>query len=97
MAGPLVVPSGSRGSWSVVRKRVTYAVTGILAFNAAVMGGLWYEMENDQCDIKKRGLIVLDENRPDEGWQTMKVGTNPDPDLGPCRGRIDNEIKISAK
>ena len=73
-------------------RRIFYVVAGILAVNLAVMVGLWVQMQGDQCDIDKRGLLV--ENHRG-GWRTVAVGTDPDPDLGPCRGRID--LTISAE
>jgi hypothetical protein len=67
-------------------RRIVYAVAGILAVNLAVMTYLWVQMQDDQCDTEKRGLVV--ENHRG-GWDTVTVGADPDPDLGPCRGSID--------
>lgn len=72
-------------------RRSVHVVAGVLALDVVVMVGMWTRMQDDQCDTRARGLVVENDRG---GWETVSVGTDPDPSLGPCRGRVD--LTVSA-
>ncbi len=61
----------------MTRRRIVYALAGILAMNVAVMAGQYVEMQESQCDAETRGVAL----KQDGQWRLLQVGTDPDAEV----------------